>query len=69
MTPEPHPDLSHDYRALKAIHRGGTQAADSAAMEAYWRALESGSKDEANKVFSDTYKKFIDGIPNGRANV
>lgn len=59
MTPG-HPDTATDYRALKAIHRGGTQAADDKAMEAYWQAIERGeSKDEAGEIFIKTYQKVI----------
>lgn len=60
MTQKPHPDTISDYHALKAITRGGTQAADSAAMEAYWLALESGrTAEEAETIFSDTYYKIV----------
>lgn len=62
MNQPEHPDTPADYRALKAIHRGGTQAADSAAMEAMWRALEEGkSVDEAGEVFVRTYQKNVHG--------
>jgi hypothetical protein len=58
----PHPDFLTNQTAVKAITRGGTQAADSAAMEAMWQAIESGrSKEEAEKIFNDTYKKFLYG--------
>lgn len=62
MTLEPHPDTTHDWQSLKAINRGGMQSADDAAMEAYWLALDGGaSKEEANNVFSDTYKNCLHG--------
>lgn len=55
-----HPDLLLQQAQAKAIHRGGTQAADSAAMDAYWRALEEGkTAEEAETVFSDTYKNSL----------
>lgn len=57
-----HPDLYEAHRAAKAITRGGTQATDDVAMEAMWRALDSGkTKEEAEKVFFETYKKVKDG--------
>ena len=60
MQPTDHPDTAHDYQTLKSINRGARQAADTAAMDAMWEALESGlSKEEANKVFFDTYNKFL----------
>jgi hypothetical protein len=59
---EPHPDLPQAYHAAKQITRGGNQAADDVAMEAYWRAIEEGkSKDEAGEVFIITYQKFVYG--------
>jgi hypothetical protein len=58
-----HPDLATDYQTLKAITRGGAQAADDKAMDAYWLAMESGeSKEEAGKRFSETYQKFVNGM-------
>jgi hypothetical protein len=57
-----HPDTLHDYHTLKAIRRGGTQSADTAAMEAMWQAIEAGeSKEEAETIFSETYLKFVHG--------
>lgn len=62
-----HPDHTTDYRALKAIHRGGTQSADTAAMEAMWQAIErGGSKEDAEAIFSKTYQKFVN---NGKETV
>lgn len=58
----PHPDTHLHQQQVKAITRGGTQAADDQAMEAYWMALKEGkSKEEANKVFSNTYIKVLHG--------
>lgn len=57
-----HPDAITDWQAFKEIKRGGRQAADTAAMEAYWLALESGkSKEEAERIFSQTYKMVLNG--------
>lgn len=70
MTPEPHPDLLADHHAAKQITRGGRQAADDVAMEAYWQALEAGkSKDEAGEIMIKTYQKVLYGsinIHNGK---
>jgi len=58
----PHPDELLTQHQVKAITSGGLQAADSAAMEAMWQALNEGrSKEEAEKIFSDTYKKVLYG--------
>lgn len=57
---EPHPDLYMQQSQVKQITRGSRQAADDMAMEAMWQALESGmGKEEAGKVFNDTYKKCL----------
>lgn len=62
MITEPHPDTTTDYRALKAIRRGGTQSADTAAMEAYYDAIEEGKTvDEAGEVFIRIYQKCLYG--------
>lgn len=56
----PHPDLLQAQQATKQITRGGRQAADSAAMEAYYDAIEEGkSTDEAGVIFIRTYQKVI----------
>jgi hypothetical protein len=58
-----HPDELKDWQDLKALKRGSRQAADDQAMNAMWEALESGkSKEEANKIFSDTYIKCLHGV-------
>jgi fructose-1,6-bisphosphatase/sedoheptulose 1,7-bisphosphatase-like protein len=55
-----HPDELKDWQDLKALKRGSRQAADEAAMDAMWEALESGkSKEEVNKIFSTTYMSFL----------
>ncbi len=60
--PQPHPDLLQAQQAAKQITRGSMQAIDDIALEAMWQALEMGeSKEEANKIFSQTYQKVKDG--------
>lgn len=55
-----HPDTLSDWESLKAIKTGGTQSADTAAMEAYYDAIDGGmSKSEAGEVFNKTYQKHI----------
>lgn len=57
MTTTPHPDATTDWQAFKAIKRGSMQAADTAAMEAMFDALDAGvGKEEANEIFNNTYK-------------
>jgi uncharacterized protein YciI len=57
-----HPDALKDWQAFKELKRGGTQAADDQAMEAMWQAIEQGrSKEDAEKVFNDTYKSVLNG--------
>jgi hypothetical protein len=56
----PHPDALQAQQAAKGITRGGRQAADSAAMEAYFDAIEAGKTiDEAGAIFIRTYQKVI----------
>jgi len=58
----PHPDALTNQQAVKAITRGGRQAADDQAMEAMWQALDEGrSREEANKIFSQTYINVLHG--------
>lgn len=60
--PEPHPDTYLNHQAIKQITRGGTQAADDKAMEAMWQALDNGaSKEEAGKIFCNTFNKVRNG--------
>lgn len=60
MIQQPHPDEPLTQQAIKNIKRGALQAADDRAMEAMWQALESGmSKEEAERIFSNTYKKML----------
>lgn len=62
MLTEPHPDTAGDWESLKAIKRGGMQAADDKAMEAYYDAIVAGKTvDEAGEVFIKTYQKFVHG--------
>lgn len=60
MNPQLHPDTLLHQQQIKQIRRGGTQAADTAAMEAMFDAITAGkSREEAEKVFTNTYKKYI----------
>lgn len=60
MYPPEHPDTLANQQQIKSITRGGTQAADSAAMEAYWQALENGmTVSEAGEVFIKTYQSVV----------
>lgn len=62
MTIQPHPDTLLHQHQVKQITRGGRQAADSAAMEAMWCALDRGkSREEAKDIFSQTYIKVLYG--------
>lgn len=62
MTQPPHPDTLSDWESLKAIKAGGTQSADTAAMEAYWQAITAGkSKEQAAVIFFNTYQKCLHG--------
>jgi hypothetical protein len=57
MTPD-HPDTTTAWQQAKEIRRGGMQAADDRAMEAYWRAIEEGrSKKEAEEEFFKHFNK------------
>lgn len=59
-----HPDFLTNQAQVRTIKRGGMQSADSAAMEAMYDALDSGvSKEEAEKVFNNTYIKVINKKP------
>lgn len=61
-----HPDTHLHQQQVRSITRGGTQAADDKAMDAYWQALEGGkNREEANKIFSQTY---IQALNHGKAN-
>lgn len=60
MTTLPHPDILDHQHQVKQITRGGRQVADTAAMEKMFDALTAGkSKEEANKIFSQTYIQAI----------
>lgn len=62
MNQTEHPDTHLQQAQAKQITTGSRQYADDMAMDAMWRALDSGmDKEEAEKVFSDTYKKCLDG--------
>lgn len=61
MTPN-HPDLLANQQATKQITRGSRQAADTAAMNAMWDALDEGkSREEAEEIFSQTYLNVLYG--------
>lgn len=62
MTQIDHPDELLHRTQVKAITRGSRQAADDAAMDAMWDALEAGkSREEAETIFSQTYIKILYG--------
>lgn len=62
MMQEPHPDILQAISATKKITRGSRQAADDAAMDAMWDALEAGkSREEAETIFLQTYIKVLHG--------
>lgn len=69
QTPEALYDDLLNHRATKSITRGSRQSADTAAMEAYWRAIDEGKTvDEAGEVFVRTYQKMINGKANHNIN-
>lgn len=60
MIIEPHPDTALQHAQVKQITRGGTQSADTAAMEAYYDGIKAGKTvDEAGEVFIKTYQKNL----------
>lgn len=62
MNQPEHPDLLLQQSATKSITRGARQTADTAAMEAYYDAIEAGkSKDEAGELFIKTFQKMVHG--------
>lgn len=60
MTPE-HPDHLRDYHALKQIQRGGSQAIEDKAIDAYQKAFEEQGREEAEKVFFSFFNKAKHG--------
>jgi hypothetical protein len=56
MTTE-HPDQLQDYIALKQIRRGSKQAIEDKAIEAYHKALDEGSREEAEKEYFSFFNK------------
>ena len=57
-----HPDELLTQQAIRNITRGGRQAADSAAMEAYYDSINAGKTiDEAGEIFIKMYQKLIHG--------
>lgn len=60
MNQPQHPDLLLHQQQARTITRGSRQAADTAAMNAYYDAIEAGKgKEEANEIFTNTYKQFL----------
>lgn len=61
MNPEPHPDIITDWKAAKEIKRGGKQALEDEAIEAYLKTLkETGDEkqaQEANRLVYQKHKK------------
>lgn len=52
-----HPDYEHNKRVFYATRTGGNEAAEDAAIFAYFAALAVGrTEDEAAAAFFDTYK-------------
>jgi hypothetical protein len=60
MTQPEHPDLLSDYHALKQIQRGGRQAIEDKAIEAYHAAYEQG-REEAEKRYFEHFNKVSNG--------
>lgn len=59
----PHPDDLLNQQAVRRITRGSMQAAEDKAMEAMFDAITEGrSKEEAETIFFDTYKKVLYGV-------
>jgi hypothetical protein len=52
-----HPDTLTDYIALKQIRRGSKQAIEDKAIEAYHKALDDGSREEAEREFFKHFNK------------
>jgi hypothetical protein len=55
LNPE-HPDTVQAYHALKQIQRGGRQAIEDSAIEAYHKAYEQG-RGEAERVYFEHFNK------------
>jgi hypothetical protein len=51
-----HPDTLCDYIALKQIRRGSKQAIEDKAIEAYHKALDEGSREEAEEEYFSFFK-------------
>jgi hypothetical protein len=55
---EPHPDQLTDWIKTKEITRGGKQAIEDKAIEAYHKALDEGmSKEKAEKEYFKRFNK------------
>lgn len=57
MNPQPHPDTLTDYARLKAIQRGGNQAAEDKAIAVYMKAYEEVGKEEAERIYFSFFNK------------
>jgi hypothetical protein len=57
---EPHPDELLNRKQFLELKRGGRQAAEDAAIEAYIKACNEGKSDEeAGRIQSEVYMKMI----------
>lgn len=57
MIQQPHPDALTDYRAFKAIRRGGNQAIEDKAIAEYMKAYEELGKEEAERIYFSFFNK------------
>lgn len=65
--PEPHPDALQDWRAFKAITRGGRQAIENEAIKAYLDVFEqTGDLKKAEEANRNVYVKYYH---NGNDNI
>lgn len=56
MLPD-HPDTLHDYHRLKQIQKGGQQAIEDKAIEAYMRTYEEQGREEAEAIYFSFFNK------------
>lgn len=52
-----HPDTALDYYRLKQIQKGGQQATEDKAIEAYLKAYEVKGKEEAERIYFSFFNK------------
>lgn len=58
----PHPDALTDQIKTKAVNRGGMQAIEDKALNAYHRALSEGKgREEAESEYFKTFQKGLYG--------